>query len=328
MADFETPPSSIPPQRSAELKILIGPNGVRAGWRLLVGLAFFFVLLAGIGAIAVLIPQLQSVMSSLTSQGILSTEIMSLVSYLIVAGLLSLIEGRHFRDYGMGLDGAFGLNFWICAAAGFVSISLLLFALRIAGVYHAGGLALHGGAIWKYAALWLIAFLALAFFEENAFRGYALFTLTTGVGFWPAAVLLSIVFGATHLSNTGESYVGALAAGGIGFFFCILLRKTGNLWAAIGFHFAWDWGETFFYGVPDSGLPASGHLYSATLAGPVWLTGGSVGPEASWFCMILIAILCVAASFLPGAKYPNPEAIPDPRRKIEPPMSLFSASPN
>ena len=326
MTDFETLPKNKPPQTlpSAELKIFIGPNGIRAGWRLLVGLAIFFFLFFCFGTIASLIPWLASALDTLTPQGILIGEAVSFAVYLIAAGLMSRIEGRHFRDYGMGLDGAFGRSFWICAAAGVASISLLLLALRVAGVYHPGGLVLHGAAVWRFAVLWLIVFLAVAFFEENGFRGYVLFTLTTGIGFWPAIILLSIVFGATHLSNMGESYVGVLAVGGMGFFFCILLRKTGNLWAAIGFHFAWDWAETFFYGVPDSGLPATGHLYSATFAGPAWLTGGSAGPEASLFCLILIVILCVAASFLPGPRYPNPEAIPNPRHKRDPLPSLFS----
>ena len=326
MSDFETPPDSKAPQTSPsiELKIFIGPNGIRAGWRLLVGLAIFFFLFFCFGMIAPLVPWLASVLAALTPQGLLVSEAVVFVLYLIAAGLMSRIEGRHFRDYGMGIDGAFGLNFWLWAAVGFASISLLLLALRIAGVYHPGGVALHGAAVWRFAALWMIAFLAVALLEESGFRGYVLFTLTTGIGFWPAAILLCIVFGATHLSNMGETYVGVLSVGGMGLFFCILLRKTGNLWAAIGFHFAWDWAETFFYGVPDSGLPATGHLYSAAFAGPTWLTGSSAGPEASLFCLILIVILCVTASFLPGPKYPNPEAIPDPRRKRDPLPSLFS----
>jgi len=30
--------------------------------------------------------------------------------------------------------------------------------------------------------------------------------------------------------------------------------RTGNLWFAIGNHAAWDWGQTFLFGTPDSGL--------------------------------------------------------------------------
>ena len=44
---------------------------------------------------------------------------------------------------------------------------------------------------------------------------------------------------------------------------------------------AFDFGETFLYPVPDSGIIFPGHLSSATLAGPTWLVGGTAGPEAS-----------------------------------------------
>jgi hypothetical protein len=78
----------------------------------------------------------------------------------------------------------------------------------------------------------------------------------------------------------------------------------------IGFHAAWDWGETFFYGVPDSGFPAKGHLFNPTFAGPVWLTGGSAGPEGSWLCIALLAILWIVFSlWLREKKYPNPVLI-------------------
>jgi uncharacterized protein len=266
----------------------------------------------------------RQIFSFFTPRGVAQGEARTFCAYLIAICIMSLIEGRRIRDYGIGLKGAFGWRFWLGAVTGFAAISLLLGTLKIAGVFHLGQAGLHGDAVSRYGLLWLLAFLLVGLQEEGTGRGYLLFTLSTGIGFWPSAILTSLLFGAIHLGNPGESHLGALSAGGIGLFFCIVLRKTGNLWPAIGFHMAWDWGETYFYGVPDSGLTATGHLFNATFAGPVWLTGGSVGPEASWFCLILIALLCVAASFLPGARFPDPESVPDPRRRgAEPASSLF-----
>ena len=102
--------------------------------------------------------------------------------------------------------------------------------------------------------------------KSSLLRGYAQFTLARGIGFWPAALVLSCGFGLIHLRNDGEQWRGLLAAAFIGFFFCLTLRRTGNLWFAVGFHAAWDWGETFFYSVPDSGMVAPGHLLSSSLA--------------------------------------------------------------
>lgn len=304
----------------------LGPNGIRAGWRLLIACAIF---IAAIVAINFILhhaggADVRKAVLVFNARGLLFGEAITFAGYLIASWIMSRIEARRMRDYGLGLPHAFGGQFWLSALVGFAAISLLLGALKIAGVFQLGRPALHGAVAWEDAGLWALAFLFVGFSEESVSRGYLLFTLSTGIWFWPAAILTSVGFGAVHLGNTGESYVGALTAGGIGFFFCILLRKTGTLWATIGFHAAWDWGETFFYGVPDSGLTAPGHLFSARFAGPVWLTGGTVGPEGSWFCVVLIVILCIAAAFLPGKRFPNPDAIPDPRRRrIEPRQTLF-----
>jgi membrane protease YdiL (CAAX protease family) len=325
----ETPEFSPPPRSAAEI-VFIGPNGLRAGWRLLIAATIFFVLSRCVAGILNHFTHHtgSGVFAAFTPTGVLTGEALTFGIYLATAWIMSRIEARRFRDYGLGPSGAFGGGFWVSAAIGFGSISLLLAALHLAGVFHLGEPSLGGALAWKDAGLWALAFLFVGFLEEDLFRGYLLFTLTTGIWFWPAAILTSLAFGGVHLGNTGESYVGAAAAGGIGFFFCILTRKTGNLWAAIGFHMAWDWGETFFYGVPDSGLAASGHLFTAKFAGPVWLTGGTVGPEGSWFCLILIVFLCIAAAFIPGKKYPNPNAIPDPRRHLEPASALLPETPS
>jgi hypothetical protein len=96
-----------------------------------------------------------------------------------------------------------------------------------------------------------------------------------------------------------------IAAGFIGFFFCLTLRRTGNLWFAVGFHAAWDWGETFLYSVPDSGMVSPGHLLSSSLRGPDWLSGGSVGPEGSVLCFVVVALVCVAFNkYYPPARPP------------------------
>ena len=40
--------------------------------------------------------------------------------------------------------------------------------------------------------------------EEFEYRGYVQITLTSGMGFWPSALLLFAFFGANHLNNLGE----------------------------------------------------------------------------------------------------------------------------
>jgi membrane protease YdiL (CAAX protease family) len=146
------------------------------------------------------------------------------------------------------------------------------------------------------AAAWGLAFLLSELAEEFLFRGYAQFTLTTGMGFWPSAFLLSGLFGLGHASNGGETVLGSLSVVSFGLLLCLFLRRTGNLWCAVGFHLGYDWGQTFLYGVPNSGLLPSQSLLNASLSGPRWLTGGTVGPEASIFCPIVLAIVAIVFS--------------------------------
>jgi uncharacterized protein len=181
---------------------------------------------------------------------------------------------------------------------GFASITLLLGTMYGLRVFEVGSLAIHGVRGVKFAVFWAVFFLLVGLFEDFHFRGYLQFTLTRGIGFWPAALLLSGYFGLSHLSNEGERWVGLLGAAVIGLFFCLTLRRTGSLWFAVGFHAAWDWGETFVYSVPDSGTLFPGHLLKSSFHGPDWLTGGMVGPEGSLLCFVVIAVVGVVFNTL------------------------------
>ena len=217
---------------------------------------------------------------------------------------MARIEKHPFADFGLPARLTFGRNFWMGALWGIASLSVLILTLRLIGAFEFGTLAVHGPRLWRFAAYYLVFFLFTAFFEDFLVRGYSLWVLSRGINFWPAAVLLSVMFGALHSGNAGESPAGVVAAGLIGFFLCLTLRRTGNLWFAVGFHMAWDWGETYLYSVPDSGTMMPGHLLRSNLSGPNWLTGGSVGPEGSSLVFILIVGLWIAFDrAYPAAKY-------------------------
>ena len=203
---------------------------------------------------------------------------------------LARVEQRRWSAYGLPPSWLGGRLFCVGSLWGFASITILIFALSGFHAFSFGHVVLHGLRIWKFAAFWGIFFLLVGVFEEFLLRGYSQFTLARGIGFWPAALGLSCAFGLIHLKNEQEHWPGVLAAAFIGLFFCLTLRRTGNLWFAVGFHAAWDWGETFFYSVPDSGMTSPGHLLSSTLHGPMWLSGGPVGPEGSALCFVVIAL--------------------------------------
>ncbi len=276
-------------QPSYARTVFLGPDGLRAGW----GFAFY---------VAMYYP-LQFLVTrwagslELDPSGLWTTmaaEFGLLVAAVLPALVLMKVEKRPWGSYGLPGRQAFGKLFWVGAVWGFASITLLLGAMYGLRVFDLGHLAMHGARIVKFAAFWAVFFLVVGFFEEFLLRGYSQFTLTRAIGFWPAAVLLSCMFGLIHVQNAGEQWTGLLAAAAIGFFFCLTLRRTGTLWFAVGFHAAWDWGETFFYSVPDSGTISPGHLLKSSFHGPQWITGGMVGPEGSVLCFVVIAVVWAA----------------------------------
>jgi uncharacterized protein len=290
-------------------KIFMGPNGIRAGWRLLIFL--------GIGACLQLlivqwglrlIPGVREIIREVQNGGVITPRFelifeSSGIAVVFLAGLaMSRIERRRFGAYGIPAEGAFGKLFWQGAAWGLGFETVEIVAIWGLGGFSFGGLALGGAELAKYAMLWAISFVLVGFFEEFLFRGYAQFTLASGMGFWPAAFLLSAAFGAVHLTNQGEGWVGALSVFTFGIFGCFALRRTGSLWFIIGFHAAADYAETFLYSTPDSGLLAQGHLLNSSFHGPRWLTGGTIGPEGSALAFAVFVIAFLLFSWVYRAK--------------------------
>jgi membrane protease YdiL (CAAX protease family) len=280
-----SPPESLP------RALFVGPSGLRAGWRLGIYFAAFFALLYFISAVINFVISRPRPHQPPRLWGFLLAECISLAAALLPAFAMSRIERRPFGAYGLPLHDTFGKLFWAGVLWGITAITLLLIVMRGLGAFYFGGFALHGTHVLKFAAFWGVLFLAVALFEEFVTRGYSQFTLAEGIGFWPSAVILSAAFGAIHLGNQGESWVGALGAASIGLFFCLTLKRTGTLWFAVGTHASWNWGETFLYSVPDSGLLAPGHLLNSSFHGSRWLTGGSVGPEGSLLVFVVIALM-------------------------------------
>lgn len=293
MSDVETKPDSAPPpapefaaatQPSYIRTLFLGPDGLRPGW----GFAFYAVIFYALQWLAV---QLASTFGPGRMRSDLSEEFGDLAAAVLPALFLAKVEGRRWGVYGLPVKGAFGRLFWMGSLWGFAAISFLMFSLYGMHGFVFGRVVVHGLRAVRYAAFWAVFFLLVGMFEEFLFRGYSQFTLSRGIGFWPSAIVLSSVFGLVHRGNSGERWIGLVAAAFIGFFFCMTLRRTGNLWFAVGFHAAWDWAESFLYSVPDSGMVAPGHLLSSSPRGPEWLSGGSVGPEGSVLCFIVIAIV-------------------------------------
>jgi uncharacterized protein len=296
----ETPTLSEPPRQ--QNVVFFGDRGLRSGWRL--GLYVLIVSVLG-GVTTLLVFSIFGEPRGVPPiSGMILQEVIGFGVAFGAALVMSRVERRSLGDYGLPAREIFGGKFWLGFLFGLAEISVLIGLIAAFGGYSFESFALHGDEILCWGLIHLVLFTFVGFFEEFFFRGYTQFTLGDGIGFWPAAILLSVGFGAVHLGNPGEGWIGAASVVLVGVFFCFTLRRTGNLWYAVGLHASFDWGETFLYSVPDSGIMMQGHLSNAVLHGPKWLTGGSVGPEGSVFCFVTMGLQFLVVMLL----FPKKEA--------------------
>ncbi len=279
------------PERN-ERWIFIGNDGIRAGWSALIFIAIFIALefIAALPIFTFIHFRVERGAAQ-PAHVALVQEAVQAILVLLATFIMSRIEKRPVTIYGYSGRARF-VRFLSGIVCGLTAISLLVGALWKSRLLAFDGSSLGGFLAWKYAIAWAVAFIFVGIFEESLLRGYLQFALARGIGFWWAAIILSTTFGAIHGSNPGESPVGLFAAAAIGLVFCLSLWYTGSLWWAIGFHAAWDWGETYFYGTSDSGMIAQGHLFSEHPTGSLLWTGGATGPEGS--LLIVPLILAIA----------------------------------
>ena len=272
--------------------IFYNDNGLRSGWRILIYIVLIVVLAFAMNLVLDKIFHVPKISTPGPGQ-IFLQEFLLFILVFLPACFMAWLERRAVGDYGLPIQSLFGVRFWQGCALGVVEIVVLMGCIAAFGGYSFGSLNLQGPAVFKWALYWALFFIVVGLFEEFAFRGYLQFTLADGMGFWPAAWILSLGFGAVHLGNKGEGWVGAAGVAMIGLIFALALRRTGNLWLVVGWHAAFDFGETFLFSVPNSGAIFPGHLSNAALHGPAWLTGGTVGPEGSVFSFITMAAAAV-----------------------------------
>jgi hypothetical protein len=303
-----------PTNGSPVAEIFLGRDGLRAGWGILLFIALCFGLFLCVNLVqALLFPHSLGSVAFSTPHGLLTAEGRELVVVALASFAMAKIERRRLSDYGLGGKRCLR-NFAGGLAWGLTLLSLLVFSLRASGLLIFDARLLHGASALRYGAIWLVGFLLVGLFEETFFRGYIQFTLTRGIngicnwlratdshttsqnaiGFWAAALLLSFGFGFTHQSNAGESPIGLIAAALIAVVFCLSLWRTGSLWWAIGFHAAWDWAQSFLYGVSDSGTMVVGHLFATHPVGRAILSGGLTGPEGSLYILPIVALTAAA----------------------------------
>jgi membrane protease YdiL (CAAX protease family) len=277
----------------------LGRAGLRSGWRVL---AFFLLFIAASELLERRLPG-----GDFTPGRLLLRESVLFAAVLAITLLMGALERRPLGEYGLPWPPPLAGVGW-GSALGFLALTFLMVSLWLVGALRFAEVVLPPAEILSFAVGWAIVFVTVGLFEELLLRGYPLTALARGIGFWAGAIVLSAIFAAMHARNSGETPLGLAAVFGFGLFFALMRRRAGSLWPAIGFHASWDWGESFFYGVANSGTVVQGQLLRPAWQGADWLTGGSAGPEGSVLILATLALAALAvARRRPARVGPPPE---------------------
>jgi len=317
------------------LPLFFGRFGLRASWGMAIFMvACIFFLLAGnvAGAVAsgiwkeFLAAQLNNTQSQLhiplVPSFVLASDGLQVLGMLVLCWFFSKAERRRLDAYGIGRKRLSDLL--PGAVWGLITLSLLVLVLRTLHLLVFDARLLSAPAAFAYGIKWLIAFLMVGLAEEYMLRGYLQFTLTRGlfglgqaisparaqaIAFWIAAFIMSVLFGAGHLQNANENPLGLVMVFLAGIVFSYALWRTGSLWWAIGFHMAWDWAQSFLYGVPDSGQVSIGRLFQTHPVGNRLLSGDIDGPEGSVYVIPVMLLTLLIIRFT-TIKAPQPSLEP------------------
>jgi membrane protease YdiL (CAAX protease family) len=253
---------------------------LRNGWWILI----FFLLLA-----AFLMPMIMIAQEN--------NEAVSMGRQALIILLASLISQLARRKPLAELFGTLNVG-WLkeLCVGGLIGSVMMLVPALILGIF--------GWVRWKWNPVALptlssslLLFAGVAAAEELLFRGFVFQRFISGLGQWPAQLIIAAFFLLTHLNNPGMTgTVKVMASINIflaSILFGVAFIRTRSLAMPLGLHWMANWVQGGILGFGVSGTEQLGLLKPVFGAAPAWLTGGQFGLEAS-----LPGLICVVIALL------------------------------
>ncbi len=278
---------------------------IRAGWRVVLLLIIWFVVVAAflLGIRAILIPTGIATLEEILPWELL-IESVATVPALWLSG--RLLDRRQFADFGLRLNKSWFIDFGFGLFLGGLLVTLVFLTLLAAGwVTVTGTLATPQGpghfAVAMASSFGL--FLLIGFQEELMCRGYLLTNVAEGLNFkrtgprWgivQAMLWSAALFSVLHLLNPHTSAVSSLGVFAGGIVLAAGYVLTGELAIPIGFHTTWNLFQANVFGFPVSGEEfATATLLATTRSGPEVWVGDAFGPESGLLAFAAVGLGCV-----------------------------------
>ncbi|MBL8102840.1 MAG: CPBP family intramembrane metalloprotease [Anaerolineales bacterium] len=263
---------------------------LRNGWWILV---FLMVLVAFLLPV-IIVAQQNNEEVSISTQALiimLASFICQLLRRKPLAELLGKFSMRWFKELCLG---------------SVIGSALMLIPALISGIF--------GWVYWRWnpentSVLLpsLLLFAGIATAEELLFRGFVFQRLISGLGQWPAQLIIAVFFLLTHLNNPGMTgIIKVMASVNIflaSIMFGLAFVRTKSLAMPFGLHWMANWVQGGILGFGVSGTEQPGLLIPVFREAQIWLTGGQFGLEASLPGLVcLIVILLFLYKWKPATK--------------------------
>ena len=213
--------------------------------------------------------------------------------FLLVLGYGSMArvfnrQREPIRAMGLDFRAGWKKEFSLGAALGWAMLLVSILPLVLTG-----GLIITFWAVPRQFGILIVDLLILAvasLAEEVTFRGYPFQRLIEAIGPTLATILLSIAFAALHMFNPGANRASFMVTVFSSWLLSVAYLRTRALWLCWGWHFAWNASMCVLFGLPVSGITQFSPVIQSNTVGPVWMTGGDYGPEASTVAAIVILV--------------------------------------
>ena len=188
-------------------------------------------------------------------------------------------RGNTWKLFGVGLLAGFAMNA-LCILAAWLHGDIVLSVGRFRPLY-------------LLAALVCVCVQSGA--EELVTRGYMMGAIRDRYNVWVAAAVNSLFFGALHLLNPGITVLSFVNVVAVGFALSVVMIKLESLWFCIAVHTTWNFSQSIFFGLPNSGIVSEGSFFHLDAARDSVLYSAAFGVEgAITTTLVLLALtLCV-----------------------------------
>jgi len=273
-------------------RFFVKEGRLRPAWR-----AILYVAAMVVGLFAIQIPLVILLVAAILVGAIDQNSLMHLefsLPFLVLNTVISLtvvvpltyafrrfLDGQSLRSLGLQRDQG-----WVRHIVAGLLLGTALMGLIFLAEWAFGWLSVEGFSwqVQSSASLlaglfaYLFIFVAVALYEELAFRGYILQNLRADWGVIAALVASSLLFGVFHGLNPNVTWLALLNIFLAGLLLAACYLVTRSLWLPMAFHFSWNFVQGPVLSFPLSGLNTTGLLVTSIEGNPL-LTGGAFGPE-------------------------------------------------